>query len=205
MLLLLFDHDALPASELAKQTNISPQTASFHLAKLCQGQLTVFEKHGRHRYYRLASSEVAQALEALLLIAPDTKRVTTFTAPSALQFARTCYDHLAGQVGVKLNKAFKDLGYLALETDTLVVTTKGVHAFSKFGLDIALLQNKKRQFARHCLDWTERKYHLAGALGAALAQRLFELKWIVKVDGTRVVHVTPKGTEGLKRNFGVDL
>jgi DNA-binding transcriptional ArsR family regulator len=202
ILLALLDRSARPAGELAEEADLSPAATSLHLAKLTQGGLLAVRKEGRHRYYRLASDEVAHALEALGVIAtgPAPQRALS-PERAALRAARTCYDHLAGAAAV----AFAD----ALERRRVVVVASD-HAFDvtpegaawlreELAIDIAPLATGRRAFARRCLDWTERRPHLAGALGAAVLERLFALRWAARVEGSRAVRITPKGTAGLAR------
>lgn len=206
MLVALFDVDSLPASELARQANVSPQTASSHLRKLCEGGLLALEKHGRHRYYRLVGSEVAQAVEALMAITPRTPSQNECIAGlEPIRFARTCYDHLAGTLGVAVTDACIANGWLALETGNFGLTVDGERGFAAFGLDVDMLKRQRRSFARPCLDWTERRYHVAGALGAALTQSFFERKWLLQDQGSRVVHLTNEGRLGLAASLDVRI
>ncbi|MFY0543855.1 ArsR/SmtB family transcription factor [Brevibacillus sp. H7] len=206
ILLSLMDGRALPAGELAHRARISPQTASSHLNKLVNGGLLAVEAHGRHRYYRLSGTEVAKALEGLLSIAPPPKirSLRQSDEMKKLGYARTCYDHLAGSVGVKLTESLLKRGLLEEAGQEYVLTTKGAETFTAFGVDPFPVKRGRRAFARPCLDWTERRYHLAGSLGAALTNRLFKLEWL---EGTssRAVKVTEAGQEGLYQIFGVSL
>jgi len=204
MLLALLDDRALPASELARQAGVSPQTASNHLAKLVKGKLLKVESHGRHRYYQLAGPDVAGVLEALSALSslPTPSEVATLTP---IQAARTCYDHLAGKLGVTLAETLTGRGFITPSGPDYVVTDRGREGLARFGIDFHRLHKQRRHFARQCLDWTERRPHVAGALGAALLSRLLELKWVVRVNGERVVHVTSEGVEGLYRHFALKL
>lgn len=208
MLLYLLGGKALPASELARAARVTPQTASFHLAKMVDGGLLVHESYGRHRYYRLASTEVGQALEALNAVAP-TKPVRSLRESDqskALHFARTCYDHIAGVVGVALTDKMLELEVLKEgEGLDFVITSDGMKWFGDFGIDLSGIQRGRRHLARQCLDWSERRHHMAGALGAALTNRLFELEWISRIPGGRAVRVTDKGFKGVEAEFGLTL
>ncbi len=206
MLVALFDVDGLPASALARCANVSPQTASSHLSKLCEGGLLRVEKHGRHRYYRLASAEIAQAVEALMVLAPraDAPREDAW-ALEPLEFARTCYDHLAGKLGVAVTDACLRRGWLRGAGQEFILTTEGERGFRTFDIDTDALKRQRRSFARQCLDWTERRYHLAGALGAALTWSFFERKWLLQNEGSRVVYLTNEGRAGLSSSLGVRL
>ncbi|WP_067839388.1 ArsR/SmtB family transcription factor [Amphibacillus sediminis] len=204
MLDALLGLDGLPATELAKKANISLQTASSHLAKLVEGNLIRAEKHGRHRYYRLANSDVAQALERLTVIAPPTRisSLKDSTRAESIRTARTCYDHLAGRLGVSLTEAFIKRGYLIEDQDNFLVTDMGEKFFNDFDINLAELRKKRRYFARKCLDWSERRYHLAGSLGHAVMIRLLDLGWIDKLPD-RAIKVTKKGRVGLSECLGI--
>ncbi|WP_152657988.1 helix-turn-helix transcriptional regulator [Oceanobacillus sp. CFH 90083] len=204
MLEALLDLDGLPASELAKRANISLQTASGHLTKLVDGNLLCVEKHGRHRYFRIANADVAQAIEMLTVIAPPPKinSLKDFSRAKNIQIARTCYDHLAGKLGVLLTDALIENGYLLEEENNFLVTKEGEQFFHDFNIDLEALRQKRRHFARKCLDWSERRYHLAGALGNAILIRLFDLGWIERLPG-RAVRVTDTGEKGLYESLGI--
>ena len=204
MLVALMGGCAMTATELATSANISPQTTSSHLAQLVEGNLLTLEKQGRHRYYRLASPEVAGALEGLMLLAPVKKEARS-KAQKPIYFARSCYDHVAGRVGVALADALVDKGWLIASGKDFSVTKRGEQAFKDFGLDLDLLEKERRHFARQCLDWTERRHHVAGALGAALMAELLGRKWLKKDRTGRILYVSSKGYEGLEETFGVRL
>jgi DNA-binding transcriptional ArsR family regulator len=207
ILLELLSGRALPAGELARISGIKPQTASSHLAKLTEGGLLAVESSGRHRYYRLANREVAQLIEAMNLIAPPRKINSLKQSQEALslQHARTCYDHLAGKLGVALMDRLLELGYLeATPERQFEVTETGHRQLSAFGLDMDSLLRGKRRLIRPCLDWSERRHHMAGALGTALTKRLFELGWIKRYPAGRAVQLTKVGADGLLREFGLD-
>lgn len=204
MLEALLDLDGLPASELAKRANISLQTASGHLTKLVEGNLLHVEKHGRHRYFRIAHADVAQAIEMLTVIAPSPKvnSLKDFSRAEKIQVARTCYDHLAGKLGVLLTETFIEKGYLHEEENNFLVTKDGEQFFHDFNIDLDALRKKRRHFARKCLDWSERRYHLAGSLGNAVLLQLLDLGWIERLPG-RAVSVTEVGSEGLYETLGI--
>lgn len=204
MLDALLGLDGLPASELARKANISMQTASGHLAKLVEGNLVRVEKHGRHRYFRIASPDVAHAIESLTVIAPYPKinSLKDSSRAEKVRIARTCYDHLAGKLGVSLTEAFIQKGYLIEGEVDFIVTDMGETFFGDFNMDLELLRNKRRHFARKCLDWSERRYHLAGSLGNAFLERLLDLGWIEKLPG-RAVKVTETGRIGLFEALGI--
>ncbi|MFJ5714846.1 helix-turn-helix domain-containing protein [Neobacillus sp. NPDC093127] len=204
MLEALLGLDGLPANELAREANITLQTASGHLAKLVEGNLIHVEKHGRHRYFRLASTDVAQAIEMLTVIAPA-PRINSLKDSSRVEkvrIARTCYDHLAGKLGVSLTEAFIEKGYLVEDQVDFLITDKGEKFFRDFKIDLDALRIKRRHFARKCLDWSERRYHLAGSLGHAVLMRLLELHWIEKLPD-RALKITKAGKAGLYDSFGI--
>ncbi|MEC0518025.1 winged helix-turn-helix domain-containing protein [Bacillus inaquosorum] len=201
ILLSLMDGRIHPAGELAYLANIKPQTASFHLNKLLEAKLISVEKHGRHRYYRLSNSEAASVIEQLLSIAPKEK-VTSLKdskEKSDLHFARTCYDHLAGYVGVQITNSLVEQGMLKKVDLNFEVTSEGSLFFSNFGIDEEQQRNKRRAFARCCLDWSERQHHLAGALGNALLVRMLEEKWIVRMPKTRAIKITQSGKTAFEK------
>lgn len=207
MLLNLLGGKALPASELARAARITPQTASSHLGKMVEGGLLVHESYGRHRYYRLASPEVGLALEALHSIArhKPTQSLRESDQSKALRYARTCYDHIAGEVGVAFTDRLLHLGVLEESGRDFSLSSKGISRLSDFGVSVTDLQKTRRSFARQCLDWSERRHHLAGSLGAAITGRLFELRWIARIPGGRAIRVTEDGFSGLESEFGLTL
>jgi DNA-binding transcriptional ArsR family regulator len=197
MLWSLLGGQARPASELAFYANVSAQNASAHLARLVEAGMLAVEAHGRHRYYRLAGAEVAHAIEALAILAPSAKEApgSPPRQTSDLKYARTCYDHLAGRVAVEICAALKNKGYLAPVDADFEITSKGEKLFHDFGIEIDELRQQRRAFARQCQDWSERRPHIAGALGAALLERMFQRGWIARVRSSRIVRVTGKGRE----------
>ncbi|SDP02768.1 transcriptional regulator, ArsR family [Phyllobacterium sp. YR620] len=205
----LMDGRALTASELAQLAGITAQTASSHLTRMTDAGLLAVEKQGRHRYHRLASPAVAQMIESIMRIAAPgvaAKPVRTGPRDAALRAGRTCYDHLAGHLGVAITDALVDAGHLDLGLDAGEVTESGRALLDSAGIDIAALSAARgRILCRPCLDWSERRPHLAGAIGAALCSHCFERGWITRVDGTRAVTVTPNGQRQLRETFGVSL
>jgi len=203
MLAALLDGRALTAKELAYTAHVTPQTASGHLAKLSDGGLLAAEKQGRHRYYRLASPLVGHMLEGVMAAtAPEPVRPTTWRGGEALRTARTCYDHLAGRLGVALADALTDRGHVTLGADGGEVTEQGQRFLDDFG---ASPVPGRRVFCRPCLDWSERRPHLAGRVGAALACRCFDLGWIARQRDTRAVAITLAGRDGFRETFGIVL
>jgi len=203
MLVALMDGRALTAKELAYAARVTPPTASGHLGKLAEAGLLAMQKQGRHHYYRLASPLIGQMLESVMAISgPDTQPRSTWRGGEALRTARTCYDHLAGRLGVALADSLCARGHLALSADGGEVTDAGHRFLHEFGTEPA---EGKRVFCRPCLDWSERRPHIAGRLGAALAARCFELGWIARQRDTRAVAITAAGQAGFTARFGVRL
>ncbi|MCK0192724.1 metalloregulator ArsR/SmtB family transcription factor [Arenibacter sp. F20364] len=199
MLWSLLDGKAYTATELAICANISKQSASNHLAKLLEAQLLAVEKQGRHRYYRLANPRVAQVIESMASLIPDSQIKSINTKPKSqnIVYARTCYDHLAGELGVKITSALIKNNILTQNDNKYIVTTYGLKWFSALNINIAELKLKKRSFAHKCLDWTERRHHLAGSLGAALLEYMICNDWIRKKNNTREVLITSLGIKEL--------
>jgi hypothetical protein len=212
MLHALMDGRALTASELARVAGVTPQTASEHLAKMAAADLVQVEKQGRHRYHRLATPAVAQMLESIMQVASglEAMRPAPATGPrdAALRAARTCYDHLAGRLGVALTDALVTRGHVELTHDAGLVTDAGIALFERIGIDVDLLigcRKTARVLCRPCLDWSERRPHLAGSVGAALCARSFEENWIRRIESSRAVTVTQKGWRIFRDTIGVRL
>ena len=206
MLVALMDGRALSASDLAARCAISRSLASAHLSKLLDGGLIAVRPRGRQRQYRLAGAQVAEVIEAMLGLAPERTATTLRQAArgEAIRQARTCYDHLAGSLGVALTDALEQQRVIEPADGSYSLTVAGEQRLQRFGLDIAALRGRRRAFARPCLDWTERRSHLAGALGAGLADRLLELGWIRRVPGGRALRLTDAGQRGLRIEFALD-
>ncbi|WMT38815.1 helix-turn-helix transcriptional regulator [Paenibacillus sp. D2_2] len=207
ILMSLMDGRFHTASELAYMAAITPQTTSFHLSKLIEASLVHVEKQGRHRYYQLANEEVAGVLESFLAISPPPEvcSLKQSNQVKLLQEARTCYDHLAGKLGVDLTESMLNMDYLEKDNRNFIVTPKGEQFFTDFGIDLGHLKRKRRSFSHACLDWSERHHHLAGALGNELMKRFLDLSWIVQVPSIRAVKVTDQGKEGFKQHFNVSI
>ena len=207
MLLALADGRALPASELACRAGISNQTASEHLALMKNMGILCVEHCGRHRYYRVVSPRIMEALEDMLAVSaevrlgerPDIARV----AP--LRQARMCYDHLAGRLGVALAEKLQEKKWVSLKERDFQVTDIGRHHLGTFGIDWPALGRSRRLFGRRCIDWSERKPHIGGAFGAALATRFIELDWIRRSRESRTVYITNDGRKNLTEIFEIDL
>lgn len=198
------DGSARPAGELGELAGVAPATASVHLRKLVVGGLLTVHVQGRHRYFRLTGEEVAHLIESLALAGARSPSILRSSAPAdrALRRARTCYRHLAGQVGVAMFECLRQRDALRLDSDALHISSQGarwLHEIGLIGIDdvIATLPG------RHCVDWTERRFHLAGPLGTALAQRLFDAGWLRRRRDTRALAVGSTGRDGL-RELGID-
>ncbi|MGC1210790.1 MAG: helix-turn-helix domain-containing protein [Micromonospora sp.] len=204
--LALLDGRAWTASELARAAGVAPSTASEHLTRLVRGGLLVQERQGRHRYVRLADPSVAQLIEDLAGHAPGPpappRTLRAASAGAALAYARTCYDHLAGRLGVLLYDALLTRGVLD-RTAGLAVTPAGLEWLARLEVPVEPLNAARRPLVRDCLDWTERRPHLAGALGAALCRRFLDLGWTVRGTG-RAVRLTPGGAPALAAALGLD-
>jgi DNA-binding transcriptional ArsR family regulator len=202
MLSALADGRAASAGELADRARVSPATASAHLARLRSAGLVTVERKGRRREVRLAGDDVAAAVEALAVIAPPRSPTSLREARAAdgLRDARTCYDHLAGRLGVELAERMCDRGLLT--EDAFALTDRGEQWCAELGIDIPGLRGRRRPLTRACLDWTERRPHLAGALGAALTELFLARGWIDRRAGSRAVRVTPHGRAGLEAVLG---
>ncbi len=199
MLTTMLDGRGHSASELAIAAGVSPQTASSHLSKLLTGGLVESERLGRQRVYRLKNTDVATAIEAIGALAADKH-------PSEMpevRFARTCYDHLAGVLAIAVRDGLLKRGALRHQKDAFALTADGKKFLASMEIDYALLAKLRRSFAHKCLDWTERRHHVGGALGAALLARWLEIKWLVRLRETRAVRITHEGEKGFERILGV--
>jgi DNA-binding transcriptional ArsR family regulator len=206
LLLALTEDVELPARALAARAGIAPSTASEHLSRLAAGGLVVGERQGRHRYFRLAGPAVAEAIEALSVIAPEqpVRSLRDATVGDALRHARTCYDNLAGRLGAELAAALERKHVLIYDEREYRLGPAAKTRLGRLDIDVARLSKERRVLVRPCLDWSERRRHVAGALGAALAARLFDLDWLRRRDGNRSVEVTRLGRTRLRAEFGID-
>lgn len=203
VLTALMTGQALTATELAEVANVTKQTISGHLAKLLDAGLVEVESQGRHRYFRLANHDVAELLESLMGVAFRTGAIRVRSSPRepALRKARVCYDHLAGELGVLVYDSLLQRQALQLGAAGLELTEVGQQLFQHIGVDTDGLAHKRRAFCNTCLDWSERRHHLAGALGAALLDRIEEMGWARRVKGSRVVAFTAAGEKALNAWF----
>jgi DNA-binding transcriptional ArsR family regulator len=207
MLDALTGGEPMTAGALARLAGVAPSTATEHLARLERGGLVVSERHGRARHVRLAGPHIARALEALAAIAP-LKRPAGLRAwqhGEALRTARSCYDHLAGVAGVALADALVERGVVESADRAFAITVAGERTLAGFGLDVAAIHAARRATARACLDWSERRPHVAGALGAALLEELLRRRWLRRRPDGRALTLTPAGAEGLASAFGISL
>ena len=208
MMLALFDGRAQPAGALAHAAGVTAQVASNHLGKLVAGGLLAVETEGRHRYYRLAGAPVAGALEALSALASPIRSIDPPRSRQAreLRFARCCYDHLAGHLGVAVAAKLEQRGHVADAPDKrLDITVAGHRWLETIGVDSSALKPARRGLARRCLDWTERRHHVAGPLGRALLARFCEAGWILRAPSSRALRVTHEGSRGFREHFEIDV
>jgi DNA-binding transcriptional ArsR family regulator len=203
VLLALLDGRSLPASLLASEAGIAPSTASYHLARLVDAGLIAVASRGRHRYFTLTGGEVAQLIEAVARIAPlqPIRSLRQGTRAHALRYARSCYDHLAGRLGVAVTDALQGQGMIAPRDGVgFTVTKQGALILSELGVDA-----RAGEVVRGCLDWTEQRDHIAGSIGSALMSRLLELGWLARDEGTRALHLTDAGRTDLPLRLGLQL
>jgi len=207
ILFALMSGKALTAGELGYHAGVSAPTTSGHLAKLLDGQLITLEKQGRHRYYRLASPAVAEALEGLTTLATSAPQRHRTTGPkdAAMRQARTCYDHMAGRLAVAITDALTARDLSVVEDRSGLITDEGRRFFVDFGIDLDTRQKSTRPLCRTCLDWSERRMHLGGRLGASLLTRSVELHWVRPVNGTRSLTITRDGERGFRDQFGIPV
>ena len=205
MLTALMGGQALTAGELAREAGVTAQTASSHLAKLQAAGLLVGRKQGRHNYFALSGDDVAGVIEALMGLAQRTGHTRVRTGPKepAMRKARVCYDHLAGELAVSMLGHLTARGFVTETGDDLTLTVTGRTFMQALGLDVSALSRSRRPLCKGCLDWSVRRTHLAGALGAALLDRFYALGWASRQAGTRLVTFTPRGRDAFREIFGV--
>jgi len=202
----LLDGHARTSTELAVVAEVTPSTTSVHLNRLKAERLVTVVLQGKHRYYSLNGPDVANALEALSLVAGNSRKQFVPTTPTRLIVARTCYDHLAGRLAVVLYDRFRELRWVATaEEDSCELTAAGIEAFAGIGVDIIETKASRRRFAYECLDWSERRPHLAGALGAALLRVALKKRWVEQDLDSRALEITKSGRRDLATLFGVRL
>jgi DNA-binding transcriptional ArsR family regulator len=208
MLAALMGGQSLTATELAYCANISRSTGSGHLSRLVAARLLTVTRKRRFSYYRIASPLVARMLESMKLVAavevPPRHRPRS-AHDEALRFARSCYDHLAGQAGVAVTDALMAMGHIVLTDEGGEVTSSGERFLCTFGADLIRRPASRRMFCQPCLDWTERRYHLRGVVGAVILHRLLELGWFERVSDSRALRLTPSGRAGLSEVFHIEF
>jgi DNA-binding transcriptional ArsR family regulator len=208
MLLALMDGRALTATELARSAGITPQTASTHLARLTSADLLRMERQGRHRYHRLASPDIARLLEDIMQMASLTarpeRRIATGPRDAAMRRARTCYDHFAGQLGVAITDALVARRVIEFDDEAGLISADGISFLAGFGIGVTSgSQASARPLCRPCLDWSERRPHVAGKVGAAICTLFLEKKFVRRIDNTRALEITPPGVKALREMFGI--
>jgi DNA-binding transcriptional ArsR family regulator len=201
----LLEGRALTASELARAAGVRPSTASEHLAQLVAGGLLTVTNQGRNRYFSIANIETAEALESLACICPriTSRSLTGSREDEAQRLARICYDHVAGRLGVAILDGLLAASWLVADDSGLTVTAHGERGLRRLGVDLGSVRSQRRSFARACMDWTERRPHLAGALGASLAAALLDRRWVERRARRRGLRITPAGSAGLGSLLGV--
>lgn len=204
MLCALMDGHARTSTEMAVIAEVSASTASAHLARLKDEGLITLQTQGRHRYYRLAGAHVAQAIEGLMVISRNSASAFVPNTPTRLQFARTCYDHMAGRLAVQLHDHFIAYGWLTGD-DSYQLSMQGEQAMIELGVDVTAVRTQRRRFACACLDWSMRRPHLAGALGAAFLQTALRREWVTQDLDSRALGVTPKGCKEMSTRFGIHI
>jgi DNA-binding transcriptional ArsR family regulator len=206
MLFCLLDGHAQTSTELSVVGEVSPSTASAHLNRLSASNLVKVSVQGRHRYYSLAGKDVADVLEGLCVLATNGGRKAFIPrVPNRLRIARTCYDHMAGAKAVALHDQLIRLGWMTagFAQDSYDVTAEGERGFAEMGIEVEVVRAQRRRFACACLDWSERRPHLAGALGAAFLMSALDRKWVVKDLDSRALSVTSRGRNEFLTRFGV--
>jgi len=206
MLCCLMDGHARTSTELAIVAEVSPSTASVHLGRLKAQRLVNVHAQGKHRYYRLESGSVAAAIEALMVVAGGPRERFAPNTPTRLRAARSCYDHMAGAVAVSLHDRLHALGWLTTSSagnDAYDLSERGAKELEALGIDVASIRALRRRFACSCMDWSERRPHIGGALGAALLKVALKRKWVVPDLDSRVLSVTRIGRREMRSRFGV--
>ncbi len=201
----LMDGRAMNATELAITTDTTQQNISMHLAKLLNANLLSVESLGRHKYYKFARKEIAYAIEAMTVLIPQTiakERIVELNEPSALH-CRTCYDHLAGKIGVAITDSLIKQKIVVFNHDVLDLSKKGKKWFSGLGIDIGELKQQRRSFLRPCLDWSERRHHIAGSLAAAFLDKMLLFDWIRRTRHSRIIVITSKGQRAFYDHFNI--
>lgn len=207
MINLLMDGEFHTVNELARSAKIKPHTASYHVKKMKELGILTMEKHGRFHYYQLTNQEFAQFFEAIgaVTVVAPVRYLSQREEAKKMVEGRTCYDHLAGQLGVSVTQYLLDQDYLGYSNGEATLTSEGEQFLVNEGINVADLRKKKRQFCRMCLDWSERKHHVAGSIGHALFHLFLQKQWIAKSEKSRAVLLTHKGLKEIKSKWGLDL
>ena len=205
MLTALMSGKALTATELSLEADITPQTASSHLMKLVEGELLIERKQGRHKYFQLKNLQVAELIEQMLNISATLSKSKTITGPAneRLRKSRICYDHLAGELGVRLLDALVDQGLLIEESTELTLTEAGHDFFCKIGVDFNVLSKRRRPLCKACFDWSERRSHLAGSIGKWVLEDAMNRNWASQDLDSRVIQFTPQGLSAFTKRYGI--
>jgi DNA-binding transcriptional ArsR family regulator len=203
----LLDGKAFTATELAITANTSPQNISMHLAKLVQADLLSVESQGRHRYYKFSRKDIAYAIEAManLIPQPTAKSKPLDDSNPAIKYCRTCYDHLAGKVGVAVTDSLLKQKIIIESSHDFTISSKGEKWFTELDIDVKELRQQRRSFLRPCLDWSERRHHIAGSLAASLLDKMLLLDWFRKTKNSRAIIITSKGQKELYNNFKISV
>jgi len=206
MLSCLMHGKALTASELAGEAGVTAQTATTHLAKLCDGGLLTVRKQGRHKYFSLASEDIATLLETLMGLSAGNKTLKILTGPNdaAMRNARVCYNHLAGSKGIQLYDSLLVNKYIISDDGNLLLSKHGARFMQDFGIDLDKFQTSRSPICRECLDWSERRSHLAGSLGRALLTHFEKLKWVKRVPNSRIIKFSVKGERAFDIAFNTE-
>jgi DNA-binding transcriptional ArsR family regulator len=205
MLYCLMDDRARTSTELAVVADVSPSTASAHLSRLMAARLVRVQAQGKHRYYALEGPRVARVLEGLNVLASGSHARFLPNTPSRLRTARTCYDHIAGTLGVMLRDRLEISGCLAANDGSYDLTPKGIRHLAGLGIGVEEIRQSRRRFAYGCLDWSERRPHIGGALGAAVLKMALRRKWVTQDLDSRALHITAVGQREMRRHFGVQI
>lgn len=205
MMIALMGGKALTATELATEADITAQTASSHLSKLVDRRLVTVQKQGRHKYFQLSGHDVAELLETLLNVSAKFEHSLVATGPGdpELRKSRICYDHLAGEIGVRLLDALKSNALVTESDNHILLTAVGRELFAERGADLKALEKKRRPLCKNCLDWSERRNHLAGALGQWMLNDILNKGWAKKDPDTRVIRFSDSGLKGLRQAYGL--
>jgi len=205
MLTALMSGKALTATELSLEAEITPQTASSHLTKLVEGELLIVRKQGRHKYFQLKNRQVAELIEQMLNISARVSNARVSTGPKnqRLRKARVCYDHLAGEMGVKLFDALVNQGQLVEDSSEINLTETGREFFQNLGVDFSIFATNRRPLCKACLDWSERRSHLAGSLGKWVLTDAISRNWASQDLDSRVIAFTPQGLKAFSKRYGI--